>query len=147
MPIKLDDPNALEQLTEKLSKRRQLQEMMKEVNAVIRSSKSDDAKIDFIMKNAARAGKKPGIFFIPPRAGATRDSPRGNLPTTIRRSAASARESGRSNIIGKPPPERKKKAIRNFRSTAAGSWTTLQRCLAELPARVYARLGQTGIQC
>ena len=33
MPIKLDDPNALEQLTEKLSKRRQLQEMMKEVNA------------------------------------------------------------------------------------------------------------------
>ena len=44
MPIKLDDPNALEQLTEKLSKRRQLQEMMKEVNAVIRSSKSRSIK-------------------------------------------------------------------------------------------------------
>ena len=55
MPIKLDDPNALEQLTEKLSKRRQLQEMMKEVNAVIRSSKSDDAKIDFIMKKCGKS--------------------------------------------------------------------------------------------
>ena len=65
MPIKLDDPNALEQLTEKLSKRRQLQEMMKEVNAVIRSSKSDDAKIDFIMKKCGKSREEARNFLHP----------------------------------------------------------------------------------
>lgn len=152
MPIKLDDPNALEQLTEKLSKRRQLQEMMKEVNAVIRSSKSDDAKIDFIMKKCGKSREEALNFLHPSESWCDPGFAAWELATTIRRLAASARESGRSNAIGKPPPERKKKAIRNFRSTVAGSWTTFRPIALQIffdrkpDADVRTRLKQNGFR-
>lgn len=178
MPIKLDDPNALEQLTEKLSKRRQLQEMMKEVNAVIRSSKSDDAKIDFIMKKCGKSREEARNFLHPSESWcdpgfaawelANNNQEIGRLRKRIleveryREAAARAEEEGNSEFPfnggrivdnipanrlqiffdGKPDADVRTRLKRNgFR------WAPMLRSLAKLPARIYARLGQTGIQC
>ncbi len=53
MVIMTDDPQALEKLNKKLNALTMLQETMKEVNAVIRSSKSEEAKIEFIMQKCS----------------------------------------------------------------------------------------------
>lgn len=50
MPIMTDDPQALEKLNAKLKALTMLQETMKAVNAVIRSGKSEEAKIELIMQ-------------------------------------------------------------------------------------------------
>ncbi len=53
MVIMTDDPQALEKLNQKLNALTMLQETMKEVNAVIRSSKSEESKIEFIMQKCS----------------------------------------------------------------------------------------------
>lgn len=49
MQIKTTDPQALEKLNAKLQKLENEQKLMKEINTIIRSSKSEEAKIEFIM--------------------------------------------------------------------------------------------------
>ena len=49
MPIKTDDPAALEKLDAKLNACIKLQETMKAVNAIVRSSRSDEEKRTLIM--------------------------------------------------------------------------------------------------
>lgn len=53
MPIMTDDPQALEKLNKKLNALTMYQETMKAVNTVIRSSKSEEAKIEFIMQKCS----------------------------------------------------------------------------------------------
>ena len=49
MSIKIDDPAALEKLDAKLNACIKLQEMMKAVNAIVRSSRGDEEKRTLIM--------------------------------------------------------------------------------------------------
>ena len=49
MPIKTDDPAALEKLDAKLNACIKLQETMKAVNAIVRSNRSDEEKRTLIM--------------------------------------------------------------------------------------------------
>ena len=49
MPIKTDDPAALEKLDAKLNACIKLQETMKAVNAIVRSNRSDEEKCTLIM--------------------------------------------------------------------------------------------------